>query len=124
MTATLLANLDFILLVYGLGLVLLAVILLGLRSTITSPLPWKWLGLSAAFLGVNAWADMFALSVRDSPGVGAARTVLFVAGCTCLLEFDRSPLCKQPPVAAGRRRDENVRSIARNRSSVRTLPEQ
>ena len=90
MTATLQANLDFILLVYGLGLVLLAFALIGLRSTITSPLPWRWLGVSAAFLGASAWAEMFALSVRDSSGVDAARTILFVAGCACLLQFARA----------------------------------
>ncbi len=90
MTATLQANLDFILLVYGLGLVLLAFTLLGLRNTITSPLPWKWLAVSAALLGVSVWADMFALSLGDSSGVDAARTVLFVAGCACLLEFART----------------------------------
>ncbi len=90
MTATLHANLDFILLVYGLGLVLLAFTLLGLRSTITSPLPWKWLGVSAALLGASAWAEMVALSVRDSADVDAVRTVLFVAGCACVLEFART----------------------------------
>jgi len=90
MTATLQADLDFILLVYGLGLVLLAVTVLGLRSTITSPLPWKWLGVSAAFLGVSAWVEMFALSVRDTSGVNAVHTVLFVAGCVCILQFART----------------------------------
>ncbi len=90
MTAALQANLDFILLVYGLGLVLLAFTVLGLRSTITSPLPWKWLGVSAAFLGLSAWAEMFALSVRDSSGVDAVRAVLFVAGCACILQFART----------------------------------
>ena len=55
MTAALEGNLDYILFVYGLGFVLLAITLLGLRATVTSPLPWKWLGLSALFLGLNQY---------------------------------------------------------------------
>src|SRR5450759_4799688 len=59
MTAVLEGNLDYILSVYGLGLVLLAMALLGLHTRVASPLPWKWLGMSAVFLGLSAWTDMF-----------------------------------------------------------------
>ena len=47
MTTVFEGNLDYILFVYGLGFVLLAITLLGLRTGVASPLPWKWLGVSA-----------------------------------------------------------------------------
>src|SRR5665811_272649 len=72
MTAVLEGNLDYILLVYGLGLVLLALTLLGLRTRVASPLPWKWLGMSAVFLGLSAWAEAFTLAVSHRAGVDAA----------------------------------------------------
>ncbi|HZL63825.1 MAG TPA: response regulator [Thermoleophilia bacterium] len=90
MTTTLSSNLDFILLVYGLGMVLLAMTVLGLRTTVDSPLPWKWLGISGLFLGLSAWTEMVALTVHDSSGVDLLRTVLFVLGCVFLLEFART----------------------------------
>ena len=89
MTAVLEGNLDYILFVYGLGFVLLAITLLGLRATVTSPLPWKWLGLSALFLGLSAWTDMFTVAVGHNAGVAALRTALFGLGCVFLLEFAR-----------------------------------
>src|SRR5664280_1493307 len=89
-TTTLSSNLDFILLVYGLGMVLLAMTVLGLHTTVDSPLPWKWLGISALFLGLSAWTELVALTVHDSSGVDLLSTVLFVAGCVFLLEFART----------------------------------
>ena len=90
MTAVLEGNLDYILFVYGLGFVLLAITLLGLRTTVTSPLPWKWLGISALFLGLSAWTDMFTVAFGHQAGVAALRTVLFVVGCAFLVEFART----------------------------------
>ena len=90
MTATLVANLDYIQFVYGLGLVLFAITLLGLRSTVASPLPWKWLGISALFLGLSAWTDMLSVSAGHRTGEDALRVVLFVAGSAFLVEFART----------------------------------
>src|SRR5450756_1064747 len=73
MTAVLEGNLDYILFVYGLGFVLLAITLLGLRTRVASPLPWKWLGISAVFLGLSAWADMLTLAVGPRAGMDAGR---------------------------------------------------
>src|SRR5665647_224729 len=81
MTAVFEGNLDYILFVYGLGFVLLAIILLGLRTTVASPLPWKWLGISAVFLGLSAWTDMFTLAIGHRAGVDAVRVAFLVAGC-------------------------------------------
>ena len=90
MTAFFVENLDYILFVYGLGFVLLAITLLGLRATVTSSLPWKWLGISAVFLGLSAWADLFTLAGGHRGELDVLRTALFVAGCTFLVEFART----------------------------------
>ena len=102
MTAQFAANLDYILFVYGLGFVLLAITLLGLRATVTSPLPWKWLGLSAAFLGLSAWADMLNLALGHRAGVDVIRTACFAAGCAFLLEFARTCWAAAGGVRVGR----------------------
>src|SRR5450830_1845867 len=90
MTAVLEGNLDYILFVYGLGFVLLAITLLGLPTRVASPLPWKWLGISAVFFGLSAWTDMFTLAGGHRAGVDAMRTVFFVVGCAFLVEFART----------------------------------
>ena len=90
MTACFVENLDYILFVYGLGFVLLAITLLGLRATVTSPLPWKWLGVSAVFLGLSAWTDLFTLAGGHRGELDALRTALVVAGCAFLVEFART----------------------------------
>ena len=90
MTPFFVENLDYILFVYGPGLVLLAITLLGLRATVTSSLPWKWLGISAVFLGVSAWTDLFTLAGGHRGELDALRTALFVAGCAFIVEFART----------------------------------
>src|SRR5659263_326894 len=90
MTAVLEGNLDYILFVYGLGFVLLAITLLGLRTRVTSPLPWKWLGISAVFLGLSAWTDMLTLAGGHRGELQVLETALFVVGCAFLVEFART----------------------------------
>ncbi|MBE3035389.1 MAG: hypothetical protein IMZ74_19615, partial [Actinobacteria bacterium] len=90
MTAVLVGNLDYILSVYGLGFMLLAITLLGLRTRVASPLPWKWLGISAVFFGLSAWTDMLTLAAGHRAGVDAVRVAFLVAGCAFLLEFART----------------------------------
>ncbi len=82
-------DLDYILFVYGLGFVLLALTLLGLSRTVSSTLPWKWLGISAALLGISAWADLLDLSLGAHTVVDMVRTLLFVGGCAFIFEFAR-----------------------------------
>src|SRR5450756_584819 len=89
-TAVLEGNLDYILLVYGLGFVLLAITLLGLRTTVASPLPWKWLGISAVFLGLSAWTDVLTLAGGHRGELQVLETALFVVGCAFLVEFART----------------------------------
>ncbi len=96
MTTALDGNLDYILFVYGLGFVLLAIAILGLGATVASPLPWKWFAVSVLFLGLSIWTDMFAMAIAERlaeevPHTAAdmLRTVLFVLGCAFLVEFAR-----------------------------------
>jgi len=70
--------------------VLLAITLLGLRTTVASSLPWKWLGLSALFLGLSAWADMLSIAAGHRAQLDFLRTTLFVVGCALLVEFARA----------------------------------
>ena len=90
MTESLHSNLDYILLVYGMEFVLFAFVLLGLRVTVKSPLPWKWLGLSAAALGVSALGNMVTSATGSLAEVDVGHTLFFVAGCLALLAFART----------------------------------
>ena len=92
-------DLDFILFIYALGLAFLAAVLLGLSDTVSSPLPWRWLGLSAALLAAGATADLFSLALGDNTVFDVLHVVCFVAGCLALLEFAR----RSWPVAGGAR---------------------
>jgi hypothetical protein len=90
MTTALDGNLDYLLFVYGLGLVLVAIAVLGLYTTVSSPLPWKWLGLSALFLGLSTWTDMLTEAAGHHQVAAVLLSGLFVLGCTFLLEFART----------------------------------
>src|SRR5450756_2377464 len=90
LTAFFIGNLDYILLAYRLEFVPLAITLLGLRTTVASPLPWKWLGVSAVFLGLSAWTDMFTLAAGHRAGVDALRIAFFIVGGAFLVEFARA----------------------------------
>ncbi len=92
-------DLDFILFVYALGLAFLAAVLLGLSDTVSSPLPWRWLGLSAALLAAGATADLFSLALGENAILDALHVVCYAAGCLALFEFAR----RSWPVAGGAR---------------------
>ena len=88
---SLLANLDYILFVYALGLSAIAIILLGLADTVSSPLPWRWLGWSAAALAVSATADLFGGTYQGHAVVDVAQGVFMGVGGLLLLEFGGAP---------------------------------
>ena len=90
MTAFFNGNLDYVLFLYGLGFVLVAVTVLGLRTTVATLLPWRWLGISAVLLGLSVWAEMFVLGLGHRTGVGALQTAFFVLGCALLVQFARA----------------------------------
>jgi len=92
-------DLDYILLLYALGLAFLAFMLLGLSSTVSSPLPWPWLGLSAASLAGSATVDLLGVSLGGHTALDVLHVVGFVSGCLLLLEFAR----RSWPVAGGAR---------------------
>ena len=89
MTEFLRANLDYVLFIYGTGLVLLAMILLGLGVTAVSSLPWKWLGVSAALVGLGTWTEMLLIALGPHGAMESLRVGLFAGGCAALLEFAR-----------------------------------
>ena len=80
---------DYVLFVYALGLAVVAAALLGLSTTVSSPLPWRWLGLSAASMAVSSTADLLARSLPSWPTTGVVQTVSYAVGCLLLLEFAR-----------------------------------
>ena len=82
-------GLDYILMVYTLGLAFLAAMLLGLADVVTSRLPWRWLGLSAAALAVSSAADMLDVSVGAHHVFLVVHVLALAAGCLLLLEFAR-----------------------------------
>ena len=84
-----LADLDYILFVYALGLSAIAIILLGLADTVSSPLPWRWLGWSAAALAVSATADLLGGTYQGHAVVDVVQGVFMGVGGLLLLEFGR-----------------------------------
>jgi PAS domain S-box-containing protein len=84
-----LADLDFILFVYALGLASVAIVLLGLTDTVESPLPWRWLGWSAAALAVSATAELLGLPLHEHIAVEGAQGVFLSVGALLLFEFAR-----------------------------------
>ena len=80
---------DYVLFVYALGLAFLAAVLLGLSTTVSSPVPWRWLGLSAATLAVSSTAELLGLSLLGRTVIDVVQTMFFAAGCLLLLEFAR-----------------------------------
>ncbi|MFA4965215.1 MAG: PAS domain S-box protein [Thermoleophilia bacterium] len=83
------SDLDYIMFVYGIGFVLLAITLFGLSSSVASELPWKWLGIAATLHGLSAWASVFSPGFHDQAGLDAAQTILYSGGCVFLVEFAR-----------------------------------
>ncbi len=73
----------------ALSLAVVAAALLGLSTTVSSPLPWRWLGLSAASMAVSSTADLLALSLPGWTATGVVQTVSYTVGCLLLLEFAR-----------------------------------
>ena len=83
------ASLDYVMFVYGLGFVLLAITLLGLSTSVDSPLPWRWLAVSSALLGAWAWVDAVITAFQDHAVLDAAQALLLVAAGVFLVEFAR-----------------------------------
>ena len=82
-------ELDYLLFVYALGLGFLAAMLLGLSDTVSSPLPWRWLGASAAALAVSSTADLLSLALPAATAIDVVQGVALGAGCLLLAEFAR-----------------------------------
>ena len=82
-------EMDYLLFLYALGLAFLAAMLLGLSGTVSSPLPWRWLGASAAALAVSSTADLLGFSLSAAVAIAIVQGVTLGVGCLLLVEFAR-----------------------------------
>ncbi len=96
MGAHLNSQVDFILFVYGLSLLLLAMVCVNLRRNGYGGLPWSWLQLFGFVHGVNEWMRMLAFSLGDPPSFQLSRAVLTTVSFIALLEFGRHALPSDP----------------------------
>ena len=86
------SQLDYLLLIYGLGFIVLGcVALFGLPRTATR-LPWRWLGFFGVVNGINEWLEMLALSLPDPPAFRAIRLAVMAVSFLALFEFGRRSL--------------------------------
>ena len=82
-------QLDYIHLVYGLGLMLVGVVCILLSRDSERQLPWPWLGLFAFSHGMHEWLDMLQIVVGDNPALHVLHPLLLFASFACLVEFGR-----------------------------------
>ena len=80
---------------YGLSLLLVAVMLWGGTRRAEERLSWDWMAWAALFLGASNCLDMLALSLEDSPAFQAVRIVMKISSFLLLIEFGRSGLRAQ-----------------------------
>jgi PAS domain S-box-containing protein len=83
-------NMDYVLFIYGLSFVLLAVLCRGLARENPGKLLWAWLGLFGLFHGFAKWLDVLAFSLADNDSFLTGRLALELISYICLLEFGRS----------------------------------
>ena len=116
------SELDYLMFMYGLGFVLLAITLLGLTTIVSSPLPWRWLAVSAGLLGAFSLVDAVSIAFGEHAGVRGRRGVLLVAAGALLVEFARRSWAARrwpprralaPPRAAGADGPRRLRRVAR-----------
>ncbi len=86
-------HLDFVHFVYGLSLIMLAAVCLGIRED-RSRLPWNWLALYGLLKGGKEWLDLPAASFGDSTVFFALRTLILIAAFVVLAQFARGLLRK------------------------------
>ncbi len=92
MTAFLQAQVDYIQLTHGLGLVTLAMLCLSVRGASDMRLAWGWLGAFGILLGVHQWTTLLQASLADPSWMAIFGCVLALSGLLCLAEFGRQAL--------------------------------
>jgi|GEM_PF-6913109 len=81
-------QMDFVLFVYGMAFLLMAVVCVALRRQ-ERAVPWKYLALFGLTHGAGEWLDMLALGLADSSAFAMARLALKAVSFAFLLEFGR-----------------------------------
>ena len=92
MTGFLIAEMDYVLFIYGFAFIVLAGTCATMRREQPRRLPWLWLGLFGLSHGFYEWMDLLALAFGDGPTFGALRAGLLAISLLCLLEFGRQGL--------------------------------
>ncbi len=92
MNAFLQAQMDYIQMMHGLGLVTLAVLCLSVRGASDMRLAWGWLGAFGMLLGVHQWTTLVQVSLADPSWMAIFGCVLALSGLLCLAEFGRQAL--------------------------------
>lgn len=81
-------QMDYIFAAYGMSFIVLAMVTMSLGRA-SSPLPWKWMGVSAALHALNVWVVSLMSGVAAREGLEVIRTTLLAGSCLCLFEFAR-----------------------------------
>ena len=87
-------QLDYILFVYGLAFIVLAVICYSIRSQDREVPPWFLLGLFGITHGVTEWLDLCALNAGTSGPLNLVRWVMLTGSFTLLLMFPLAGLAR------------------------------
>jgi len=92
---------DFILLVWGLALVLLASVCLGGKHG-KDAISWRWLGLFGLTHGIGKWIDLIALATGSGGVFLAIRSLVSACSFVFLAEFGRASLASVSVKTPGR----------------------
>ncbi len=82
-------QLDYIFFIYGLSLILLAIISFGLHKKDQHSRPWNFLAVFGLTHGINEWLDMLALSMDKSQALDTVRLIVLALSFFILFEFGR-----------------------------------
>jgi len=80
-------NLDYILFIYGLTLIILAMVCFSVREPESRRMPWLWLGLFGLAHGAHELVEIFDVIIAETVYYAAAMNGLLALSFTFLLEF-------------------------------------
>ena len=82
-------QLDYIIFLYGLTFILLAIICSQIRDKTRFSLSWSWLSLFGVTCCIQTWQEMLILSLGDCPAFSIIRLFSLTVSYIFLLEFGR-----------------------------------
>ncbi|MBF0331556.1 MAG: CHASE domain-containing protein, partial [Candidatus Omnitrophica bacterium] len=97
-----LSQIDYFSFVHGLAFILLAAFGSLLHRKQSQDIPWHWLALFAATYGLHEWADLLALTFKDSVPFQWIRLAVMAASFIFLMEFGRATCQRLGYVKVGR----------------------